>query len=579
MIHYDENVTTVMKVLRLYGYPPRSIKMTEDCFTSLKQLISQGLQTMSWSEAQHWCDGKEVSKERKSIYRSAIQRLADVYETGCVSRSHLCFYYSTLPAAFTDVVTEYISSITEDYTYIHLKNIRNASNRFLGFLHVNGIDSLNAVDYPILERYDKDGRQYNKAFYIAEGLVEGFFFHLASRGICSYGFGWYMHFIQSGRVLTVDDFPTALRDALLSGCASFRLGAEEMRQSIAGYLEALSSFGYSETMLGTATTSLTLLFLFLDMNRIGYSKFVADTWLSAVGYELFKSNIPMVRRVLDLYEDFVMTGQVDPDKWWKHHPSALELLPEWCRDPISRFLNQKIREGKRPNTVSMYSSTVLRLCQFLITKGLESFHSVTPTIIKEFNTQDVHKTVEGKNAYNERIRKFLIFLHREGLHSEFGLYLALPKGSAPKERIITVLTSEEKEEIQHYKENSASALALRDAAILELGTKMGFRGVDIVNLRLSDIDWKFRSIRLIQEKTGVENWLPMSVSVGNAIYRYLKDGRPSGKKDPHVFLKSRAPYNQVGPLVCSDALERVLPERNIPGSKFHVTVKPSPRTC
>lgn len=574
MIHYDENVAIVMKSLRLYGYPPRAIRMTEDCFTSLKlQLISQGLQAMSWCEVQHWCDGKEVSKERKNIYRATIRRLADVYEASCVSRNHLCFYYNTLPPAFTDAVTKYISSIAENYTDIHLENIRNASNRFLGFLHVNGIDSLDAIDYPLLEQYDKDGRQYNQAFYITEGLVEGFFFYLASQGICSYGFGWYMHFIQSGRVLMVDDFPTDLRDVLLSDCTSFKLDAGEMRQSMSGYMEALGSFGYSETMLGTTMTSLTLLFLFLDMNKIGYSRFVANIWLSAVGDRLFKSNILMVRRVLELYDDFIMVGQVDPDKWWKHHPSALELLPEWCHEPVSRFLDQKIREGKRPNTVTMCRSSVVRFCQFLITKGLESFHSVTPAIIKEFNAQDVHKTVEGKNAYNERIRKFLVFLYREGLHSEFSLYLALPKGSAPKDRIISVLTSEEKEEIRYHKENSVSALDLRDAAILELGTKMGFRGVDIVNLKLSDIDWKSRSIRLIQEKTGVENWLPMSVSVGNAIYRYLKDGRPPVKNEPYVFLKSRAPYNRVRPLVCADALERILPERNVPGSKFHVTRK------
>lgn len=59
-----------------------------------------------------------------------------------------------------------------------------------------------------------------------------------------------------------------------------------------------------------------------------------------------------------------------------------------------------------------------------------------------------------------------------------------------------------KENLQRYKDNSASALSLRDASFIGLGTKMGFRGVNIVNFRLSDIDWKSRSSRLVQEKTG-----------------------------------------------------------------------------
>jgi site-specific recombinase XerD len=76
---------------------------------------------------------------------------------------------------------------------------------------------------------------------------------------------------------------------------------------------------------------------------------------------------------------------------------------------------------------------------------------------------------------------------------------------------------------------------------------------------------------LIQSKTRVEIWLPMSISVGNAIYRYIKEGRPSVIDDSHVFLKARAPYGLISPAVCRHAMERVLPERNILGSKFHVT--------
>ena len=193
---------------------------------------------------------------------------------------------------------------------------------------------------------------------------------------------------------------------------------------------------------------MTLLLLILDMSGMDYSRSGDSTGLSATGTRLLKSNLLMVRRLLELYDDFNMTGHANPDKWRKHHASVLDLLPEWCRALVTHFLEQKRREGKKHNTVSMCSSSVIRFCQFLLTKGLKSFDAVTPAIVKKFNAQDI------------------------------------------------------KENLQRYKDNSASALSLRDASFIGLGTKMGFRGVNIVNFRLSDIDWKSRSSRLVQEKTG-----------------------------------------------------------------------------
>ena len=199
------------------------------------------------------------------------------------------------------------------------------------------------------------------------------------------------------------------------------------------------------------------------------------------------------------------------------------------------------------------------------------FDAMTPEMVKEFNLQDHHKTAKGKSTYNGMIRKFLSFLYREGLHSQPSLYLALPSGSASSERIIDVFTEVEKKQILIYKEKSASPLQLRDAAIMELGLKIGFRGKDITNLKLSDIDWKSHTIRLTQSKTGVGVWLPMGNSVGNAIYRYLKEGRPSVMDVSNVFLKTRAPFGPVSSAVCRHTVDRILPGRDVPGSKFHAT--------
>lgn len=106
--------------------------------------------------------------------------------------------------------------------------------------------------------------------------------------------------------------------------------------------------------------------------------------------------------------------------------------------------------------------------------------------------------------------------------------------------------------------------------MLQLGLKMGLRGADIVNLQFSDIDWKMSTIHLIQEKTLSEELLPMPVTVGNAVFRYMTQGRPDSAS-PYIFIHHRVPYGKLNPGVCRIALKKALPGRNIPGSGFHVT--------
>lgn len=90
---------------------------------------------------------------------------------------------------------------------------------------------------------------------------------------------------------------------------------------------------------------------------------------------------------------------------------------------------------------------------------------------------------------------------------------------------------------------------------------------------MSDINWKERSICFCQEKSGAEVSLAMPVSVGNAIYHYLRDGRPKNVNCDYIFVTVKAPYRKLAPLSCRQALCRALPDRKVKGSGFHVTRK------
>ncbi len=83
--------------------------------------------------------------------------------------------------------------------------------------------------------------------------------------------------------------------------------------------------------------------------------------------------------------------------------------------------------------------------------------------------------------------------------------------------------------------------SLRDHAIILLLSVYGLRSGTVRRLRLDDIDWAHDHIQFIRSKSRREETAPLEPRVGNAIARYLREGRPSSDTRI-VFLTLRAPH-------------------------------------
>jgi site-specific recombinase XerD len=82
---------------------------------------------------------------------------------------------------------------------------------------------------------------------------------------------------------------------------------------------------------------------------------------------------------------------------------------------------------------------------------------------------------------------------------------------------------------------------LRDRAILLLFSVYGLRSGEVRRLVIEDVDWRQDRIRVVRSKSGREQLLPLEAGTGNAIARYLREGRP--RSDSRVlFLRDRAPH-------------------------------------
>lgn len=83
--------------------------------------------------------------------------------------------------------------------------------------------------------------------------------------------------------------------------------------------------------------------------------------------------------------------------------------------------------------------------------------------------------------------------------------------------------------------------SLRDHAIILLLSVYGLRSGAVRRLLIDDLDWAHDRIRFIRSKSRREETAPLEPRVGNAIARYLREGRPEADSRV-VFLTLRAPH-------------------------------------
>jgi integrase/recombinase XerD len=105
---------------------------------------------------------------------------------------------------------------------------------------------------------------------------------------------------------------------------------------------------------------------------------------------------------------------------------------------------------------------------------------------------------------------------------------------------------------------------LRDQAILLLLARLGLRAHEVVTLRFDDIAWRQGQLRLLPGKTHHERLLPLSHEVGEAIVRYLRQGRPTSTSR-RVLLTCRAPFRPfAGASAITQIAQRAMRRASLP---------------
>ncbi|MDH3639503.1 MAG: tyrosine-type recombinase/integrase [Gammaproteobacteria bacterium] len=93
--------------------------------------------------------------------------------------------------------------------------------------------------------------------------------------------------------------------------------------------------------------------------------------------------------------------------------------------------------------------------------------------------------------------------------------------------------------------DDATAIGIRNRAIILLLARLGLRAGEVAHLKVDDLDWSQGTVTVIG-KSRREAKLPLPQAVGDALLQYLDAARPAIPND-HIFITAIAPWKPVAP--------------------------------
>ena len=576
---YQSMTQTVLKYLVDNQYCSSLIKANQRCFEKLRVYLEENNISYSPESANEWyTQANDLSPSDINHGRVALERLRDVAEIGSIRIEHETRHlmsYTVLSLYMRNCLETYLGSKRDIYSEATLDNHRHSCAKFLAFAQRRGVTQIHDINTALIEDF------YNDAIYFGisnksqvNSHVSFMMQYFYKKGEVPYGCTIIIHYLTHGKAQGCF-WNEVSNEAYLKISEYMKSSETVCIETLIHYKDDLVQLhrnnDYSKTIVSTNNRVIDLLILFLEMNGYSYNPDIAMVWFEEICPH-FGTQVNAYRRALCMIADRYYKSSITLETVYRVNPSRFYQLPAWCLEVANGYVETKIKEGWAQSTLNMIRSSITRFCSFLDSEGIRSFKDVDTSHIKKFHLCDKHKTPQGKNAYNSRIRKFLIYLGEHDHIINPMLFVSLPHTSAPRETIVVVLTEDEMAELTEQLNKDDSRLSLRKKAMLLLGLKMGLRASDVVNLSIEDINWVSASIKFIQKKTAVEVNLPMPTEVGNALFRYIIEER-GPKSSPKIFLSEKAPKKPVGSTTCGTALRTALPDRKVEGSGFHVTRK------
>ena len=200
----------------------------------------------------------------------------------------------------------------------------------------------------------------------------------------------------------------------------------------------------------------------------------------------------------------------------------------------AEFLDHiKNERNYSPMTVDSYRRDIEKFFSFLNKEDC-LVDDVDLIIIRNFLTEEINNGISKRSCKRRlsSLHHFYGFLSQKNYVklNPFD-YITSPK---TEKKLPHVLYQEDVEALLKANKQRTDELASRDQAILEVLYYCGVRASELINIKLSDINLRSRSVRVIG-KGRKERIVPFTTDCADSISKYLKDSRPilKNKYDLH----------------------------------------------
>ena len=358
-----------------------------------------------------------------------------------------------------------------------------------------------------------------------------------------------------------------------NGCVNMQQNNHEFESILTGFTAALREYGLSEQGIWTAYYR-----AFCSIRKFHYTKgvliydeailseFEQETIRRYNSKEISTGRYNILRLCCERLREYMTTGEVH---WIRRATRSRIGLNDFHESILNGFLNSLEVKG---TTLGDISWSTRKYLSFLESKGI-SINDISNDTLRQFFVY-CSRVLSQNSIRNIQcyLRKFMLYLQNEGYSVRVDKLVLNAKLSYEK-KVLPALTENEFNSIVQQI-NRHTVKGKRDYAMFILAATSGIRGVDIVNLRLSDIDWVNGIINIIQSKTKDPLTIPLTANAGEAIKEYILNARPNCGSD-YVFITVRAPIKELKSSMSLNYLLRhyqkkaKIPQKAFDGKGFH----------
>lgn len=205
---------------------------------------------------------------------------------------------------------------------------------------------------------------------------------------------------------------------------------------------------------------------------------------------------------------------------------------ETLMDEFRQELLKKLGSG----TVRVGMVIVRQFLHFLEQSGTTDAARITTKNVLDFVRQEAPNHKGSMAKLLRTMRKFVRFLRSKGI-VDLDADRFLENAGRCRQKALPCFTDDELLLIFNQIDRSTD-MGRRDYAIFLVSLRIGLRASDISKLKLTDISWTEKTVRVVQKKTKAALELPLPVDVGNAIADYILHSRYK-TDNPYIFLKLR----------------------------------------